>query len=65
MACGTFTESNVPKHDLDHRVSMWTASGATKVTWVEEDDATYTITAVFPPCPTTVTHDTNSADAGN
>jgi hypothetical protein len=60
MACGTFTETKVPKSNLAHRVSMWNVSGATHVTWQEDDDLTYTITAVFPPCPDNTSHSTES-----
>ncbi len=65
MACGTFTEAGVPKNDLEHRKALWTASGATKVTSVEDPDHTFTITAVFPPCPDNVSHDKGNTGSGN
>jgi len=64
MVCGTFTETSVPKNALQHRVAMWNANGATNVTWNADDAGTYTITAVFPPCPDNTSHDTESASPG-
>ncbi len=65
MVCGTFVQSGVPKNDLQHRVAMWNATGATNVSWTAHADGTFTVTAVFPPCPDNTTHDTESQPAGD
>ena len=61
MACGTFKEAGVPADQVDNAVALWQASSPTPtVTKVQAPDGTWTITAVFPPCPPGTTHDTNS-----
>jgi hypothetical protein len=65
MVCGTFTESKVPKNNLLHRVAMWNSNGATSVTWTPDEDSTFTITAVFPPCPDNVSHNAESESPGD
>ena len=51
MLCGIHTEAGVPKAEREFREAMWTANGATSVSSKADGDGTYTITAVFPPCP--------------
>jgi hypothetical protein len=65
MVCGTFTESGVPDSQLAHRKAMWVANGATSVTSTADGGGMNTITAVFPPCPPTTSHATNSASPGD
>lgn len=59
MACGTFKESKVPAANLQNAIALWKASTPTPtVTSTDNNDGTYTITAVFPDCPVNTTHDT-------
>ena len=58
MVCGTYTVSGVAQDDLQRRMNIWRATKPppTSVTAEQDDDGTYTITAVFPPCPDDTTH---------
>lgn len=57
MVCGTFTVKNVPQDKLEQTMAIWRASTPTPNVTSAKDDGTYTVTAVFPPCPANVKHD--------
>ena len=60
MVCGTFKISKVPASDVDETMSDFEANvpPPTSVTKSQDGDGTYTVTAVFPPCPDNTTHST-------
>lgn len=60
MACGTYTVKNVPQSELDEAMAIWRASQPTpQVTSQPDGGGTFTVTAVFPPCPPNTTHSTD------
>ncbi len=65
MLCGIHTESGVPEEELSFRKSMWEANGATSITSKADAGGTYTITAVFPPCPEGASPDKHNKSPGD
>jgi hypothetical protein len=58
MVCGTFTIRKVPEDKVAETESLFKANEPppTSVTSKEEDDGTFTVTAVFPKCPEDTSH---------
>ena len=58
MTCGTFIVRNVPADKLQLRMDLYKKNDPppTSVTSAADGNGTYTITAVFPPCPENTTH---------
>jgi hypothetical protein len=65
MACGTFTVSNVPQTELQQTIDLFKANipAPTSVTSAPDGSGTFTVTAVFPPCPAGTTHSAAAAIA--
>ena len=63
MVCGTFTMTGVPGDNLVETKAMFENNDPppTKVSAEQQDDGTYTITAVFPACPEGTSHSTAGA----
>ncbi|MBV8564930.1 MAG: glucosaminidase domain-containing protein [Methylobacteriaceae bacterium] len=59
MTCGTFTISRVPASDVDQVMQEFEASDSppNSVTKQADSSGTFTVIAVFPPCPPNTTHD--------
>jgi hypothetical protein len=59
MVCGTFTLRKVPEAKVARKVAMYKANvpPPTSVTSAPDGQGTFTITAVWPPCPANVEHD--------
>ena len=58
MACGTFTVKKVNQERLQQTIDLFKASTPTptSVTSAADGSGTFTVTAVFPPCPPNTTH---------
>ena len=58
MVCGTFTINGVPKEKLAETSGLFEANDPppTAVTSKQNSDGTFTVTAVFPPCPDGTKH---------
>jgi hypothetical protein len=65
MACGTFTVSGVSQTELQSRMDLFRANKPppVSVSSNQDPDGSYTITAVFPPCPANTTHSADSVAA--
>jgi hypothetical protein len=65
MTCGTFKTSQVPADQVDDVMSGYQANvpAPTSVSKAEDADGTYTVTAVFPDCPPSTTHDSKGSGA--
>ena len=63
MPCGTFTVSKVPQATLQQTIVLFQANQPppNSVTSAVDGQGTYTVTAVFPPCPDNTAH---SSDGG-
>lgn len=63
MVCGTFTMTQVPANNVAGVVARYKANvpPPTSVTSTQQPDGTYTVVAVFPPCPPNTTHDVTGA----
>ena len=59
MVCGTFTVQDVPAEALQETMDIWRGNDPPPmtVTSSQNADGTYTVTAVFPPCPEGTTHE--------
>jgi hypothetical protein len=51
MACGTYTETEIPAADLAMVLAGIALDTPTTVTQILQADGTYTVVATFPPCP--------------
>jgi hypothetical protein len=57
MACGTFTVAKVPNAQLQQTIALFNANvPKPTVTSAPDGSGTFTVTAVFPPCPAGTTH---------
>jgi hypothetical protein len=57
MACGTFTMTGLDKQGADMEKKLLDASKPTSpATIKQEADGTFTVTAIFRPCPQNTTH---------
>lgn len=58
MVCGTFTMNNIPQTNVDAVVARFKANKPppTSVTKNQAADGTWTVIAVFPPCPADTSH---------
>jgi hypothetical protein len=62
MACGTFTVKQIPQAKLQQTIDLFNANKPppTSVTSAPDGAGTYTVMAVFPPCPPNTTHSPSS-----
>jgi hypothetical protein len=58
MPCGTFTVKNVPQAKLQQTIDLFKANKPPPQDVTSEADGagTFTVIAVFPPCPPDTTH---------
>ncbi|HEX8668998.1 MAG TPA: hypothetical protein VF727_11580 [Allosphingosinicella sp.] len=65
MVCGTFTLRKVPEAEVADTVALFEANvpPPNSVTSAPDGEGTFTVTAVFPPCPPEMEHDP-AGDAG-
>jgi hypothetical protein len=58
MTCGTFTTANIPADQVNMVEGLYRAGtpAPTSVAWTQQADGSYTVTAVYPPCPPGTTH---------
>jgi hypothetical protein len=58
MACGTYTVAKVPPGNVANVTALFQANvpPPNSVTSAPDGTGTYTVTAVFPPCPANTTH---------
>lgn len=58
MACGTYTVSKVTQNNLPNVMALFQATKPppTSVTSAPDANGTFTVTAVFPPCPANTSH---------
>jgi hypothetical protein len=58
MACGTFTVSKVPQAKLQQTIDLFKANNPppTSVTSSPDGAGTFTVIAIFPPCPANTSH---------
>jgi hypothetical protein len=63
MPCGTFKVAKVSQAEVQGTIDLFEANvpPPTSVTSAPDGDGTFTVTAVFPPCPANTTH---SPDGG-
>ncbi len=62
MICGTFTLRNVPEEELASTISGFKATDPppNDVTSEADGPGTFTVKAIFPPCPPELIHTTDS-----
>jgi hypothetical protein len=51
MPCGTFTISKIPANQVGAVMQQFQFDNPTSLTQNQAADGTWTVTAVFPPCP--------------
>ena len=58
MACGTFTIRKVPAAKLQETIDLFQANmpPPNSVTSAPDGNGTFTVVAVFPPCPENTSH---------
>jgi hypothetical protein len=63
MACGTFTVRRVPQAQLQQTLDLFKANKPPPISVTSSADGagTYTVTAIFPPCPANTTHSVNGS----
>jgi hypothetical protein len=64
MVCGTFRIRQVPAAEVDDTIALYKANvpPPTSVTSAPDGQGTFTITAVFPPCPENTEHSGEGRD---
>jgi hypothetical protein len=63
MVCGTFTLTGLTSADADDYVNIYKMNKPPPISvnkTPEPGGATFSVVAVFPPCPPGTTHDTNN-----
>jgi hypothetical protein len=62
MVCGTFTLTQIGDGDVNQVVDLFQKNNPPplRVTKNHEPDGTWTVVAVFPPCPANTTHSTDN-----
>ena len=63
MVCGTFTLTGLSGADADTYVNMYKMNKPPPVSVTKNPEpggSTYSVVAVFPPCPAGTSHDTNN-----
>jgi lysozyme len=63
MTCGTFTTTNIPADQADAVEALYRAGtpAPTSVTRTRQADGSFTITGVYPPCPSNTSHTPDTA----
>lgn len=63
MICGTFTTTDIPADQADEVEALYRANtpAPITVTRTQQADGSYTITAVYPPCPSNTSHTSDAA----
>jgi hypothetical protein len=61
--CGTFKTTDVSTNDVDNVVAIYQATVPAPVRVDKKQDApnSWTVTAVWPPCPQNTSHSTNNS----